>query len=207
MDQDVIQIIITLTIFIIGSLFGSFFTLATYRIPRKQDIWIKRSYCPKCKHRLSFFDCFPIFSYISTIGRCKYCNCYISYRYIITELVSGIVFVLAYFLFGFTLNFFLFLAGYIYLFIYIGSEIMESKMTDSEKKEVEKIIEEKRRKKKIKKQNKKSGMINVEIVVAIIVFIIYFTSTIYVFAPFICNHNQQVNQDKTVYTYLPPFYM
>ena len=65
-------------IFITGLMFGSFFTLATYRIPRKIDIVKSRSYCPNCKHKLGFFDCFPILSYVSTIGRCRYCKSKIS---------------------------------------------------------------------------------------------------------------------------------
>ena len=51
-------------IFIIGTLFGSFYTLAVYRIPLKQDITHTRSYCPKCNHKLNFLDLIPILSYI-----------------------------------------------------------------------------------------------------------------------------------------------
>ena len=43
-------------IFIIGTLFGSFFTLAVYRIPLGKDITHERSFCPNCNHRLEFLD-------------------------------------------------------------------------------------------------------------------------------------------------------
>ena len=46
--------ILYLLIFCIGALFGSFFTLAVYRIPIGQDITHTRSYCPKCNHKLGF---------------------------------------------------------------------------------------------------------------------------------------------------------
>ena len=43
-------------IFVIGTLFGSFFTLAVYRIPKKIDIISKHSFCPKCGHKLGFLE-------------------------------------------------------------------------------------------------------------------------------------------------------
>lgn len=181
MSVEQIQLVYLFMMFIIGTLFGSFFSLATYRIPRKQDVWIKRSYCPKCKHNLEFFDCFPIFSYISTVGRCKYCHCYISYRYPILEIVNGFVFLFAYMFLGFSIQFFILIACYIYLFLVIGSDIMEKKMTEQERKEVEKIVEERKKQKELKK-DKKKGAINIEIAVAVVVFLIYFTTTMYITA-------------------------
>lgn len=81
-------------IFIIGAFFGSFFTLAVYRIPRKEDILIKHSYCPNCNHKLGFFDLFPILSYILLKGKCRYCGNKIRPRYLILELLSGLTFLL-----------------------------------------------------------------------------------------------------------------
>lgn len=176
--ENTLYLIYSLFMFIVGTLFGSFFSLATYRIPRKQDIIYTRSYCPICKHKLGFFDCFPILSYISTIGRCKYCKCYISLRYIIYEIVSGFVFMFSYMLFGFSLRLIIFLGCYIYLVIYIGSEIMKKKMTSYEIKEVEKINEERKNKKKEKHNDKKAGILNVEILIAIIVFVFFFMAAI-----------------------------
>lgn len=88
------EIIIYLTIFIIGTLLGSFFSLAIYRIPLKQDITHKRSYCPKCNHRLGFWDMIPILSYIFLGGKCRYCKEKIRPRYICLEIFSGILFLL-----------------------------------------------------------------------------------------------------------------
>ena len=81
-------------IFITGCFFGSFFTLAVYRIPKKEDILIKHSYCPNCNHKLGFLDLFPIFSYIFLRGKCRYCKNKIRPRYFLLELLSGITFVL-----------------------------------------------------------------------------------------------------------------
>lgn len=88
------NIIIYIYIFLIGIAFGSFFTLAVYRIPRGEDITHTRSYCPHCNHKLSFWDMIPLFSYIFLRGKCRYCKKKIRPRYFILELCSGLVFVL-----------------------------------------------------------------------------------------------------------------
>lgn len=80
-------------IFIIGALFGSFYTLAVHRIPKKQDIIYTHSYCPNCDHKLGLLDLFPIFSYIFLGGKCRYCKEKIRPRYLILEILSGILFV------------------------------------------------------------------------------------------------------------------
>lgn len=87
-------------IFIIGTLFGSFFTLAVYRIPINQSIAYGRSYCPKCNHRLEFLDLIPVLSYLFLGGKCRYCKEKIRARYILLEILSGITF----FLFAISLN-------------------------------------------------------------------------------------------------------
>ena len=88
------NVIFYLFIFLIGITFGSFFTLAVYRIPLRQDITHTRSYCPNCNHKLSFFDMIPVFSYIFLGGKCRYCGNKIRIRYLVLEILSGLVFVL-----------------------------------------------------------------------------------------------------------------
>ena len=86
--------IIYILLFCIGTLFGSFFTLAVYRIPLRQDITHTRSYCPNCNHKLTFLDMIPILSYLCLGGKCRYCKEKIRPRYILIEILSGLVFVL-----------------------------------------------------------------------------------------------------------------
>lgn len=88
------QIIFYIAFYIIGVVLGSFFTLATYRIPLKQDILYTRSYCPKCNNKLKFLDLIPILSYIFLGGKCRYCKEKISPRYIIIEFFSGLFYLL-----------------------------------------------------------------------------------------------------------------
>ncbi len=94
--------ILYILIFCIGTLFGSFFTLAVYRIPLGKDITHERSFCPNCNHKLQFLDLIPILSYIFLGGKCRYCKQKIRIRYFLLELMSGIVFVL--FAFSLKLN-------------------------------------------------------------------------------------------------------
>ncbi len=93
------EIFFYVILFIIGTLFGSFYTLAVYRIPKKQDIIYTHSYCPNCNHKLGLLDLFPIFSYILLGGKCRYCKKKIRPRYLILESLSGLLFVvIAYFM-------------------------------------------------------------------------------------------------------------
>lgn len=87
-------------IFIIGTLFGSFYTLAVYRIPKRQDIVHTHSYCPNCSHKLGLLDLFPIFSYIFLRGKCRYCKDKIRPRYLILEILSGLLFIIIAYLMG-----------------------------------------------------------------------------------------------------------
>lgn len=80
-------------IFLMGITFGSFYTLAVYRIPKGIDITHKHSYCPNCNHKLNFLDLIPIFSYIFLGGKCRYCKQKIRPRYLILETLSGLFFV------------------------------------------------------------------------------------------------------------------
>lgn len=86
--------ILYLLIFCMGTVFGSFFTLAVYRIPLGKDITHTRSYCPTCNHKLSFFDMIPILSYTFLGGKCRYCKETIRPRYLLLEVLSGLVFLL-----------------------------------------------------------------------------------------------------------------
>ena len=98
------EIFFYIMIFIIGILFGSFYTLATYRIPKRQDITHTNSYCPNCNHKLGFLDLIPIFSYIFLFGKCRYCKEKIKPRYFLLELLSGMTFVIIAYLINFTIN-------------------------------------------------------------------------------------------------------
>lgn len=161
--EQFVNIVYMICFFIIGTLFGSFFTLATYRLPRKQDIFVKRSYCTSCKHNLGFFDLIPVLSYTFLGGKCRYCKEKISIRYPLFELFNGVFFLLTYCLFGISWILFATLGIYIALFLIIGSSIMKKKMVEADGNSTK----------------SKKGVFNVELLVAVFAFVIYYIATIY----------------------------
>lgn len=98
------NIILFLAIFISGTVFGSFFSLAVYRLPRKEDITHERSHCTTCNHKLNLLDLIPVFSYIFLGGKCRYCKEKIRPRYVLLETFSGLTFVLIALLLGINVN-------------------------------------------------------------------------------------------------------
>ena len=98
------EVYIYIIIFIMGAFIGSFASLAVYRIPIKEDILIKHSYCPNCKEKLVLKDLIPIFSYIYLKGKCSHCGKKIRARYLILELLSGLLFLL--FFLSFNIDFY-----------------------------------------------------------------------------------------------------
>ena len=98
------EIIIYILIFILGITIGSFLNVCIYRIPAGLSVVRPPSRCPSCETRLMPLDLVPIFSWIFLKGRCRYCGEKISPRYMLVELLTGILFVLAFQSFGFTLG-------------------------------------------------------------------------------------------------------
>lgn len=80
--------------FIFGTAIGSFLNVLIWRLPREETIQ-GRSYCPHCSHQLVWHDLVPVFSYLFQRGECKYCSKPVSFRYPLIELITGILFGLA----------------------------------------------------------------------------------------------------------------
>lgn len=83
--------------FIIGTIIGSLALCLAYRSLNSQSFW-GRSYCDKCKRSLAWYDLFPILSYFSLNGRCRYCQQKLSLEYPITELIMGLLIALLFYL-------------------------------------------------------------------------------------------------------------
>ncbi len=82
--------------FLLGLIFGSFLGCLLYRLEKKESLFEKRSFCPFCKHPLSFFDLIPVLSYVFLKGKCRYCKKRISLFYPLIELKTGFLFFLIY---------------------------------------------------------------------------------------------------------------
>ena len=87
-------------IFFFGAIFGSFYGVVGTRLPEGKSIVKPRSYCPNCKHELNWYDLIPILSFVITLGKCRYCKKKISISYPATEIITGILFCVSYYLYG-----------------------------------------------------------------------------------------------------------
>ena len=83
-------------IFSLGVCLGSFANVCIYRLPKNKQIVSGRSFCPKCKKKINWYDNLPLISFIFLNRKCRNCNKVISARYIIVELITGIAFLLIY---------------------------------------------------------------------------------------------------------------
>ena len=83
-------------VFLYGLIFGSFYNVVIYRVPADKSIAKGRSMCGSCNHTLAAKDLVPVLSWVFLKARCRYCGSKISMRYPIIELVTGLLFYLAY---------------------------------------------------------------------------------------------------------------
>lgn len=82
-------------LFIIGLTVGSFLNVLIDRLPHSKSI-MGRSYCDHCKKQLKSIDLIPIISFIFLKGKCRFCHKKINYRYLIVELLTGILFIVGF---------------------------------------------------------------------------------------------------------------
>lgn len=90
--------------FVIGCVFGSFFGVVGTRLSEEKSIVKPRSHCDHCGHELKWYELIPIFSYIIQKGKCNSCKKELSIFYPIIELISGLLFSICFFIFGFSSN-------------------------------------------------------------------------------------------------------
>jgi len=81
-------------IFIFGLCIGSFLNVVICRLKTKESIFIGRSYCPKCRAVLKWYDLIPVLSFLIQKGKCRYCNKNISWQYPIIEITTACLFLL-----------------------------------------------------------------------------------------------------------------
>jgi len=94
--------LVTLMVFGFGLIWGSFFNVCIWRMPREESIVRGRSHCPHCSATIPWFHNVPVLAYLWLLGKCHQCRAKISPEYPLVELASGALFVLSYLRFGFT---------------------------------------------------------------------------------------------------------
>lgn len=87
---------------VLGLCVGSFLNVCIYRIPRGGSVLRPRSRCPGCEYELRWYDNIPVISYALLLGRCRRCRSRISMRYPIVEVLTALVFLAHFALFGWT---------------------------------------------------------------------------------------------------------
>jgi len=89
-------------VFVLGAVTGSFANVCISRWPQGQSVVSPRSRCPKCLNAIAWYDNIPILSWIFLGAKCRHCREPISVQYPLVEALTGVLFMLTYWRFGFT---------------------------------------------------------------------------------------------------------
>lgn len=75
-----------------GSCVGSYLNVVIYRLPLGMSTnQPKRSFCPNCKYAIPFYQNIPIVTWIIQGGKCSNCKKPIAVRYLVVELMTGLI--------------------------------------------------------------------------------------------------------------------
>lgn len=78
-------------VFIFGLIIGSFLNCLIWRIYKEETVG-GRSYCPRCRHQIVWYDNIPLLSFLLLRGRCRHCRQSISWQYPLVELATAVLF-------------------------------------------------------------------------------------------------------------------
>ena len=84
----------------LGLIVGSFLNVCIHRLPLRESVMWPASRCPHCRAHLRAYDNIPVISYAILKGRCRFCRQPISIQYPVVELLTGIVFLVAFLMFA-----------------------------------------------------------------------------------------------------------
>lgn len=84
---------------ILGLLIGSFINCLAWRLYKEETIF-GRSYCPKCLHKIKWYDNIPLASFLALKGKCRHCLKTISWQYPLVEFVVGLLFYASFYFFS-----------------------------------------------------------------------------------------------------------
>lgn len=98
-----IRIVVSAIFFVFGLVVGSFLNVCILRIPEDESIITPRSHCPKCGTPIRPYDNIPVLSWLLLRGKCRACGKGISAMYPAIELLTGLLFVACFEVFGMTI--------------------------------------------------------------------------------------------------------
>ena len=93
---------LTVLLGLLGLIVGSFLNVCIYRLPRRESVNWPGSHCTACNRPLSWYENVPIVSWVVLRGRCRTCGERISVVYPLVELITGVLFVAGYAIYGWT---------------------------------------------------------------------------------------------------------
>jgi leader peptidase (prepilin peptidase)/N-methyltransferase len=94
--------LIAVFVFLVGLIIGSFLNVCIVRIPSGKSIVLPSSACTKCGEPIRPYDNIPVVSYLLLRGKCRKCKNPISAMYPAVELLTGLLFLGCYEVFGLT---------------------------------------------------------------------------------------------------------
>ena len=103
------NIILLIFSFILGTCLGSFANVCIYRLPKGRSIIWPPSFCPKCNHKIFWYDNLPLISFLLLKGKCRFCQKKIASRYFIVEFLTGALTLSLFLRFGISLKFLIYL--------------------------------------------------------------------------------------------------
>src|SRR5580658_6872105 len=77
--------------FVWGCLWASFVNVVVYRVPREMSVVRPASHCPACGAPVHPIDNLPVVSWLVLRGRARCCGARISPRYVVVELLGGVL--------------------------------------------------------------------------------------------------------------------
>jgi leader peptidase (prepilin peptidase) / N-methyltransferase len=98
------ELFIAIFVFLFGLIIGSFLNVCILRIPGGKSIVLPASACPKCAAPIRPYDNIPVISYLILGGKCRACKTPISSMYPLVELLTGLLFLACYLVFGLTVE-------------------------------------------------------------------------------------------------------
>ncbi len=100
------MIVMYLLMAMVGALMGSLLNAYIHREclnektgSKESLLWPRRSYCPRCRATIAWYDNIPLLSYLLLKGRCRSCEKPVAFRYVLVEALTSLFSVFMYDLF------------------------------------------------------------------------------------------------------------
>lgn len=90
-------------VFALGAAIGSFLNVVIYRLPAGLSLLHPPSRCPRCLTPLKKQENVPVLGWLWLKGRCSHCRSPIPARYPLVEAATGVLFLLVFWWFGFSI--------------------------------------------------------------------------------------------------------